>query len=39
MPIFFADGSNLFQDGESLNKIEIIINRELNEIVKIAESK
>ena len=33
MPIFFADDSNLFQDGESL-EIENILNRELNEIVK-----
>ena len=34
MPIFFADDSNLFQDGESLNEIESILNEELNEIVK-----
>ena len=34
MPIFFADDSNLFQDGESLNEIENILNEELNEIVK-----
>ena len=34
MPIFFADDSNLFQDGESLNEIENILNEELNEIMK-----
>ena len=34
MPIFFADDSNLFQDGGSLNEIENILNEELNEIVK-----
>ena len=33
MPIFFANDSNLFQDGESLNEIESILNEELNEIV------
>ena len=34
MPIFFADDSNLFQYGESLNEIENILNEELHEIVK-----
>ena len=33
-PLFFADDSKLFQDGESLNEIENILNDELNEIVK-----
>ena len=34
MPIFFADGSRLFHDGESINEIECMLNKELNEIVK-----
>ena len=34
MPIFFADDSNLFLDCESLNEIESVLNKELNEIVK-----
>ena len=34
MPIFFADDSNLFKDGESLDEIESVLNEELNEIMK-----
>ena len=34
MPILFADDSNLSQDGKSLNEMESILNKKLNEIVK-----
>ena len=34
MPIFFADDSNLFQNGKNLDEIECMLNTELNEIAK-----
>ena len=34
MPIFFADDSNLFLNGKNFERIESILNSELEEIVK-----